>query len=489
MEQSKKNFQYAGTACIINVGLSFILLLGFFLDFKENILQIIKVLNLSLMIYILFSLKNLLNSLDFKKADIYIFIVMGLDLALVCIQIFTLIKAFSEPTGIIYMANILIGFFLLVLAVKLLRLPFFLYGYIKPLSYFLMALAFLSIIQIFNTISLLFSILWYIFLGLIFFRASRGDQNLEREPKISTGVQVFAVLIIVIGLGISGIAKGVRYFIDRIENMSILVEDLKSGQAVLIAEEGLHAHPRFSHDGKNILFHYFIKSGDDKKGVIKMYSLTDKKETTILEDDHSNIYPTPHPLGRSILYRSTRDDQVDLFIFDMKNKIKKRLTHDPGEESEMSYSPDGQWILFLQKDENKKQNIYIMPARGGKKKRLTDVQSLLEKVEYPVLLPYSGDIAYHSFNSIVLMDRQGNVKDEILLEGLSNLKALIPHPTQPGILIIAAREAKGTSFKFNLYLLSRKNLKYAPWKIDRSFFEFDYSLSPDGKLLVYSRSK
>lgn len=60
----------------------------------------------------------------------------------------------------------------------------------------------------------------------------------------------------------------------------------------------------------------------------------------------------------------------DLWKYDITSGNTRRLTTNHGVESNASISPDGKWIAFIGQYEGPSE-VYIMPAEGGKPKRLT----------------------------------------------------------------------------------------------------------------------
>jgi len=60
----------------------------------------------------------------------------------------------------------------------------------------------------------------------------------------------------------------------------------------------------------------------------------------------------------------------DLWLRDLKSGDARRLTSDPGLETDARFSPDGKLIAFIGNFDGGK-DVYIMPAEGGAPKRLT----------------------------------------------------------------------------------------------------------------------
>jgi dipeptidyl-peptidase 4 len=61
------------------------------------------------------------------------------------------------------------------------------------------------------------------------------------------------------------------------------------------------------------------------------------------------------------------DHQGDLWYYDLSSRQIRRLTNTPAdEEKEADFSPDGQWVSFVRKN-----NLYVVPVASGNEKQLT----------------------------------------------------------------------------------------------------------------------
>ncbi len=74
------------------------------------------------------------------------------------------------------------------------------------------------------------------------------------------------------------------------------------------------------------------------------------------------------PDGKKLVFLSDRGNQPDVYTLDIATKQTTRLTNDKESESNPTYSPDGRWILFAKA--GGEPGLYIIPATGGEVRKL-----------------------------------------------------------------------------------------------------------------------
>ena len=147
---------------------------------------ILTVVGLGLVVYILSSLRRLLNSrFQFHGVDLYISLLIWMNIALSILSLFALESDILERAMNIFstIALIVQGIILIMFATRLLRLPENLYGLLKPYSYITLTSGICAITILLYWAAIIAGAVADVILGIIFFRAAEQPQNLEDHGR------------------------------------------------------------------------------------------------------------------------------------------------------------------------------------------------------------------------------------------------------------------------------------------------------------------
>ncbi|HPQ41583.1 MAG TPA: hypothetical protein PLV45_14520 [bacterium] len=294
---------------------------------------------------------------------------------------------------------------------------------------------------------------------------------------IISGCVVFIILS-----GVMAVRYGIGLLEKRMKLMTIWVEDIDTGNAMPIPSLQRCRYPVFSPDGQRITCIESEGNGFDRIGT---YDL-ETGDRDILIPALSGVNSIAwHPDGRAIFYSAEEDSRKDIWRYNLEDHSRTRLTDDPAGEYRLRISADGRRLLFTQKTDEKREDLYMMDADGGEKQRMTDARNLLEDIEYMAWAPNSREFAFVSFLKMVIMNIDGDIVNEISLAGLNNIREPFFSPESDDVIYFMATGQSSITTRVNLYRLSRRSGSFEIWKEGRSLMEFFFSISPDGRKLVY----
>ena len=158
----------------------------------------------------------------------------------------------------------------------------------------------------------------------------------------------------------------------------------------------------WSFDSTEIVYQKRLDAVDAE---IFVYSLATKQSRNITNHPGFDADPSFSPDGKKIVFVSSRDGNLELYLINKDGSGLKRLTFDPADDSHPVFSPDGTAIAFTSDRKNESADAYLLlnPSGSAIAVPLTDWKSN-ETVEPGCWSPDGTKIAFFS-------DRNG--KDDI----------------------------------------------------------------------------
>jgi serine/threonine protein kinase len=162
-----------------------------------------------------------------------------------------------------------------------------------------------------------------------------------------------------------------------------------------------------------------FEKGEAEKGYLEIKQLSGNSE--ILTFPGGTAGASISPDGRFCAF-SVQEEKWNLWIYDLKMKISRRLTDNEGSDGGVSWSPDGKTLYFLSTRFNGNINVATMPFDGSKQPEL-----LLEggkRDEYPMLSPDGKNLVFVMNNNdnddIFIWPLDGSQKPKPYLQTAKN---------------------------------------------------------------------
>ena len=134
----------------------------------------------------------------------------------------------------------------------------------------------------------------------------------------------------------------------------------------LTTREGLVAYePTLSPDGLSAVFETHVLDAEDN-GVVMTYDLSTGEYTTLTEPDEDCRQPNWSPSGDLILYQKLELGDWDIWVTDPGGRQHRRVTHQPGDQTDASFSPDGRSIVYSSNEGALEfANLFILSLAAG----------------------------------------------------------------------------------------------------------------------------
>jgi TolB protein len=171
---------------------------------------------------------------------------------------------------------------------------------------------------------------------------------------------------------------------------------------------------------------------------------------------------TVSPKGDKIVFTSTRNGDLDLYTMDIDGKNVKQITHELGYDGGAFFSPDGKKLVF----------------RASRPKTDEAKKEYLDYLKQGLVAPTEMEI--------FTCNADGSDMKQITALGKANW-APFYHPS--GKKIIFSSNHKSTrGFQFNLYMINEDGTGLEQISYDGVFDSFPM-FSPDGKKIIFSSNR
>jgi TolB protein len=171
---------------------------------------------------------------------------------------------------------------------------------------------------------------------------------------------------------------------------------------------------------------------------------------------------TLSPDGKRMIYTSTKDGDIELYIMELKTGKEKRITHTLGYDGGAWFSPDGKKIIW----------------RASRPQTVADIKEYKELLAENLVAPTNMEV--------FVANADGSDTKQVTNFGNANwAPAFLPDSKT---IIFASNHQSKRGFPFNLFLVNEDGSGLEKISAEKSFDAFPM-FSPDGKKIVFCSNR
>jgi Tol biopolymer transport system component len=166
-------------------------------------------------------------------------------------------------------------------------------------------------------------------------------------------------------------------------------------------------YPQWAPDGRAISVEGTDK--DDRKGIYRVDVETGDVVPIVLIDNATEVYSHRWSKDGKLMYYSTghkSGKMGSISVHNFETGQDERLSGSPPEAQWIDISPDGKWLVLVNRDE--KRTIRVMSISGGEPR---DIYSFTERMNRPITPAWSADGRYVYFSKLQKPQGEGNEWD------------------------------------------------------------------------------
>lgn len=152
-------------------------------------------------------------------------------------------------------------------------------------------------------------------------------------------------------------------------DLDVQVLDRDTGEAVrFFRSDSTDYQPSWAPDGARVVF---VSKRTGQEGLYIGTLADGTMHPLVVDPACRNVEPRWSPTGEWIAFRSECDGNREIYLIRPDGSDRRRLTHEPTEDSEPAWAPDGRRLLFTSYRDGQP-DVYVMNADGTGIRRLTE---------------------------------------------------------------------------------------------------------------------
>ena len=243
--------------------------------------------------------------------------------------------------------------------------------------------------------------------------------------------------------------------------------------------------PRISPDGNHVVYvRNFMDVMHDRRRsniwMVRFDGTGHRPLTTGIQNDYG---PRWSPDGTQLLYLSTRDGKVNLYLRWMDTGQEMILTHLTQSPSGLTWSPDGQWIAFSMRIPARPPSFITMPAKPSGAQWAPDIQYIDEMI----YRRDGGGYVKPGYFQLFVIPSEGGTPRQIT-DGPYDSGGRISWTPDSKYLIISANRHENRELEpmnSELYQVDVTSGTFTQLT-DRNGPDQDAEVSPDGRYIAYT---
>ncbi len=263
------------------------------------------------------------------------------------------------------------------------------------------------------------------------------------------------------------------------------------GKAVQVAPEGIVYYPRWSPDGERIFLRWVSPNEEwpvkvvhvpaDGGGVTEVLWPEGAMVSRVPGGGH-NISPDGQKLVVSAARRPSSEETMDAWVIPLDGTSPTRLTSDESHERYPCWSPDGQWIAFVDWHEAYEEEgfnaIHIVPAAGGATRQIA---SEADSVGFGAIAytPDGERIAFFSDGAIKTIPVEGGEPEVLVADAPSSRHTQLAYSPD------GSKIAHNAGGKIWITTLATGETTELRTGLPEDFHLSEFGWSPDGEKIAF----